>query len=139
MAAVTERKAWEAAGVTRLREANTGKNAGIANRAAAEAARDTLTATPAAAADTTAGKKEAAKTGKGSPIGGMATADMIMEADTGVAMEDTAADMLPDMAAAPELLVAGEDVAAAVADVAAATKRPSPTCPPNRMRDCVIF
>jgi hypothetical protein len=39
------------------------------------------------------------------------------------------------MAAAP---VAGEDVAVAVAvaDVAAAIKRPSPKCPPNRMQDC---
>ena len=124
----------------RLRAANTGESEGTMNSAAAAGvARGFLTATPAAAADTTASKKEAAKTGKGSPIGGMATADMIMEADTGVAMEDTVADMLPDMAAAPELLVAGEDVAAAVADVAAATNRPSPTCPPNRMRDCLIF
>ncbi len=132
MAAVTERKAWEAAGVTRLREANTGKNAGIANRAAAEAARDTLTAIPglAMAAVTTASKEETARAGSDTPTGGMETvaaaADMVAD------MADTAAVMLPATAAA---LGAG----VAMAAVAVATKRHCPMCPPDRMQDCAIY
>jgi hypothetical protein len=106
--------------------------------AAAGVARGFLTATPgrATAVATTASKKEIAKTGSDSPTGGMATAEVIVEADTEAAMEATVADRLPDMAAAPVALAAGEDVAAAVADVAAAIKRPSPKCPPNRMQVC---
>jgi hypothetical protein len=106
--------------------------------AAAGVARGILTATPgrATAVATTASKKEIAKTGSGSPIGGMATVAVTVEADTGAAMAATVADRLPDMAAAPEAPVAGEDVAVAVADVAAAIKRPSPKCPPNRMQEC---
>jgi hypothetical protein len=61
----------------------------------------------------------------------MATVAVTVEADTGAAMVATVADRLPDMAAAPVARGAGEDVA--VADVAAAIKRPSPKCPPNRM------
>jgi hypothetical protein len=39
------------------------------------------------------------------------------------------------MAAAQAAPVAGEVVAVAVADVAAATKRPCPNCLPNRMQE----
>ncbi len=131
--AVTEGGAWEVAGATRLREANTGKNAGIANRAAAAAARDTSTAIPgrAMAAATTASKEETARTGSGIPIGGMATVAAAAAAD----MADTVAARLPAMAAVPAALAAGVDVA----DVAVATKRQGPMCPPDRMQDCATY
>jgi TctA family transporter len=104
--------------------------------AAAGVARGILTATPgrATAVATTASKKEIAKTGSGSPIGGMATVAVTVEADTAVAaMVATVADRLPDMAAALVARVVGVDVA--VADEAAAIKRQSPKCPPYRMQD----
>ncbi len=121
------------AGATRLREANTGKNAGIANRAAAAAARDTSTAIPGRvmAAVTTVSKEETARAGSGIPTGGMATAAADMVAD----MADTVAVKLPATAAAPAALGAGVDVAA----VAVATKRQCPMCPPDRMQDCAIY
>ncbi len=121
------------AGVTRLREANTGKNAGIANRAA-EAARDTLTAIPgrAMAAVTTASKEETARAGSDTPTGGMATVAAAAAADMVADMADTAAVTLPATAAA---LGAG----VAVAAVVVATKRPFPMCPPDWMQDCAIY
>ncbi len=138
--AVTEGGVWEVAEATRLRGANTGKSEGIMNSAAAGVARGISTATPgrATAAATTASKKETAKTGSGSPIGGMATVAVTVEADMVAAMVATVADRLPDMAAVPVARVVGVDVA--VADVAAAIKRQSPKCPPNRMQDlCQLY
>ncbi len=133
----TEEGVWEVAEATRLRGASTGETEGIMNSAAAAGvARGILTATPgrATAVATTASKKEIAKTGSGSPIGGMATVAVTVEADTVAAMVATVADRLPDMAAAPVARVVGVDVA--VADEAAAIKRQSPKCPPYRMQDC---
>jgi hypothetical protein len=133
----TEGGVWEVAVATRLREVNTGKSAGIMNSAAAGAARDTSTATPgrATAEATTASKEETAKTGSGSPIGGMATVAATAEADMVAAMAAMVADRLPAMAAAPEAPVAGVDVA----DVAAAIEQHGPMCPPNRMQDCANY
>ncbi len=135
----TEGGVWEVVVATRLRGANTGKSAGIMNSAAAGVARDISTATPgrATAAATTASKEETAKTGSGSPIGGMSTVAATAEADLVAAMAATVADRLPAMAAAPEARVAEVDVA--VADVAAAIKRQCPKCPPNRMQDCANY
>jgi hypothetical protein len=132
--AVTEGGAWEVAGATRLRAANTGKNAGKTNRAAAEAARGISIATPGrvTAAATTAIKEETARTGIGIPTGGMVTAEAAAAADMVAAMAATVADRLPAMAAAPAV---GVDAA----DVAAATKRQGPMCPPDRMQECATY
>jgi hypothetical protein len=133
----TEGEVWEVAGATRLREANTGKSAGIMNSAAAGAARDISTAIPGrgTAAATTASKEETAKTGSGIPIGGMATVAATAEANMVAAMAATVADRLPAMAAVPAALAAGVDVA----DVAAAIKQQGPMCPPNWMQDCATY
>ncbi len=80
-------------------------------------------------------KKEIAKTGSGSPTGGMAIAAVTVGADSGVVMVATVADRPPDTAAAQAAPVAGVVVAVAVADVAAATKRSCPNCLPNRMQE----
>jgi hypothetical protein len=109
----------------------------MSSAAAVGVARGILSATPgrATAVATTVSKKGITNTGSGSPTGGMAIAAVTVGADSGVVMVATVADRPPDMAAAQAAPVVGEVVAVAVADVAAATKRPCPNCLPNRMQE----
>jgi hypothetical protein len=136
-AADTEGGVWEVAGATRLREANTGKSAGIANSVAAGGARDTSTAIPGrvTAAATTVSKEETAKTGSGIPIGGITTVAATAAADMVAVMAGTVADRPPAMAAGPPAPAAGVDVA----DVAAAIRQLGPMCPPDRMQNCATY